>query len=121
MGRFRVVFTEEQNLSGTLLTEITVDAARLVLLSADNDALLDVPVDVVQSADRGSTARTERLRGTHSNHGRAWTAQEEAELRRLWSEGKGVQEIAERLGRSRGAVGSAARRLGLVDKPVGSS
>jgi len=41
-------------------------------------------------------------------------SQEEAELKRLKSEGKSTREISEILQRSKGAIGSRLSKMGLV-------
>lgn len=48
---------------------------------------------------------------------RAWTAEEEATLRRLWDEGASDEAIAEALGRSPRSVEGKRQRLGLTAWP----
>lgn len=45
-----------------------------------------------------------------------WTADEIAELRRLWTDGLLVREICQRMGRSSGAVVAKIDRLGLKSR-----
>ena len=52
-------------------------------------------------------------RGDLERRRRAWTKGEDRALRRLWAEGVPASGIADRLGRTRGAVMSRARTLGL--------
>lgn len=117
MGQVRVVFDTPQQFGTVTLTEITVDADRLVLM-AGGTVTLDVAAGVVRTLDGGAATRTARLRGRNRNHGRSWQPVEEAELRRLWG-AMSVAELAAHFGRSRGAISSAARRLKLPERPRG--
>ncbi|TDC73032.1 hypothetical protein [Actinomadura sp. 7K507] len=117
MGQVRVVFDGPRQFGGVTLTEMTVDADRLVLMS-DGKVALDIPAGIVETLDGGAASRTARLRGRNQNHGRSWQPAEEAELRRLW-DAMGVGELAAHFGRSRGAISSAARRLKLPERPRG--
>ncbi|MBO2459255.1 hypothetical protein [Actinomadura violacea] len=124
MARVRVIFQEEQNFDGTLVRELTVDAARLVLVGAQGEALCNVPVASIRSIDRGAEARTVRLRNAHRNHGRAWSGPEESQLREMWAAGTSVTDLTEHFGRSRNAINSAVRRLNLPprdgEQPAGT-
>lgn len=80
------------------------------------EVLLDVATDNVRAMDRGAGARTERLRGSHRNHGRAWSGLEESELRRMWGEGVSLADLVKHFGRSPGGIRSALLRLGLVQR-----
>lgn len=49
---------------------------------------------------------------------KVWTAEDEAELRRLWAEGVKLSALAGQLGRARGSVSLKAARLGLPPRQV---
>ncbi|WP_157431763.1 hypothetical protein [Actinomadura hibisca] len=117
----RVQFTSPQTWGGITDTTLTVDAARLVLLDGNDQVVLDVPADVVRQIDRGATARTNRLRDAHRNHGRAWRDDERAELRRLWAEPVPREDLISTFGRSWNSIASEARRLRLGERPTPES
>lgn len=48
---------------------------------------------------------------------RAWSYDEETELRALWGDGVVTAKIAARFGRSRNAVIGKANRMGLAPRP----
>ncbi len=56
----------------------------------------------------------EKIREKHTNAYRAWNPEEEKELKRLFSRGKQMKEMSEKLGRNPGAIRSRLRKLGLV-------
>ncbi|WP_329519883.1 hypothetical protein [Spirillospora sp. NBC_01491] len=117
-----MIFAEEQNFAGALVTEVTVDAARLVLVGAQGEALLDVPVAGVRNVDRGRQARTERLKAEHVNHGRPWDESERTRLREMCASKTPMREMINQIGRSSGSIRGEMRRLGLVvdgAEPVG--
>ncbi|MFI0349196.1 hypothetical protein [Actinomadura sp. 9N407] len=119
MAQVRVTFTGPQQFGQVRVTELTVEADRLVLMNGGS-AVLDVPAEALASADQGSGGRLDRLRSVHPNHGKAWTEQEDTELRRLFGAGVGTGDLGKHFGRSRGAVRSALLRLGLVERGVPS-
>jgi hypothetical protein len=137
MATIRVRFTEPVPISTAVkvdvpVPEVTVsEGARVLVVSAEGEVLLDVPADqvadvgvVVQgrpSAEAGASERLAELKERNPNHGRAWTAAEEQELARLFHDGVSVPELVERLGRSRGGIRSALVRLGLVERKTGAS
>ncbi|MBR2667074.1 MAG: hypothetical protein IKD96_02810 [Oscillospiraceae bacterium] len=55
--------------------------------------------------------------GRPSNAGKPWTATADSELRKLFGDGKRINEISEYLERSIGAIESRLEKLGLKDKP----
>jgi len=79
------------------------------------------PTDTTSSKD-SETRTNERVkaytiaekRNEHPEAYAAWTPEEEAELKRLKSEGKSTREISEILQRSKGAIGSRLSKMGLV-------
>ncbi|XVQ08475.1 hypothetical protein ACQP1W_38855 [Spirillospora sp. CA-255316] len=117
MTQVRVTFTEPTRFGQVTVTELTVEADQIVLLS-EGRPVLDVPAESLKSADRGERGRVARLRSQHPNHGKAWTAEEDAELRRLFGAGVGTADLVRHFGRSRGAVRSALLRLNLVERGV---
>ncbi|MUN42584.1 hypothetical protein [Actinomadura litoris] len=118
--RVRVVFVAEQDFDGTLVKELTVDAARLVLVGARGEALCDVPVASVRVVDRGPEVRTAELKGRSANHGRAWTREDREKLARLYGAKASMRELMEALGRTRGGIRSELVKLGLVERKQAS-
>lgn len=115
MVQIRVSFDSPQRLGAITATDITVEADQLVLLNGGN-AVLNVAAGAVRSLERAGGGRLARLRARYPNHGKPWTAEEDAELTRLWGEGASTADLSERFGRSRGAVRSAALRLNLGER-----
>jgi ATP-dependent DNA helicase PIF1 len=56
----------------------------------------------------------EIIREKHPQAYRSWTADEEAELKKLFERGKQMKEISEKLGRKPGGIRSRLKKLGLV-------
>jgi DNA-directed RNA polymerase specialized sigma24 family protein len=56
----------------------------------------------------------EEIRIEHMNAYRAWSPEEEGELRQLHAEGLSVDAICARIGRQPGGVRSRLRKLGLI-------
>lgn len=54
------------------------------------------------------------IRTTHPQAYRAWTAEEEAQLKKLFERGKQMKEMQEKLGRQPGGIRSRLKKLGLV-------
>jgi len=88
-----------------------------------SDTATNVTIAVSQqpSSDPNSFVKTDRLAEIRKLHPRAyepWTSEEESELGRLRSDGSDVSEIADHLGRQRGAIESRLARLSSdVDSP----
>lgn len=57
----------------------------------------------------------EKIREKHTNAYRAWNSEEEKELKRLFSRGKQMKEMAEKLGRKPGAIRARIKKLGLTE------
>ncbi|GAA1564418.1 hypothetical protein GCM10009678_54380 [Actinomadura kijaniata] len=112
----RVQFTEAQTWGGITDTQLTVDAARVVLLDSNDQVVLDVPADVLRQIDRGAVARTSDLRGRHRNHGKAWSKEERTALREMWATAAPWDVLIQQFGRSRNSITSEARRLGLGER-----
>ncbi|MGI5208739.1 hypothetical protein ACQEU6_45135 [Spirillospora sp. CA-108201] len=115
MPEVRVMFERPQTFGSVTVSEMRVEADRLVLVNAGAVAL-DVAVTEVRSVDWGTGARAERLRALFPNHGKPWTTEEDAELRRMWEAGTPKSELVKHFGRSPGGVRSALLRLGLVQR-----
>lgn len=116
MAQVRLVFSEPQRIDSAMVTELTVEADRLVF-AQDGTVVLDVAADTVALVERAGESRLARLRAEHPNHGKPWTVREDDDLRRMFGDGVGTAELARHFGRSRGAVRSALLRLGLVERP----
>jgi DNA-binding NarL/FixJ family response regulator len=56
----------------------------------------------------------EEIRSEHTNAYRAWSPEEEGELRQLHAGGLSVDAIGARIGRQSGGVRSRLRKLGLI-------
>lgn len=56
----------------------------------------------------------EIIRETHPQAYRAWTADEEAELKKMFERGKQMKEMSAKLGRKPGGIRSRLKKLGLV-------
>lgn len=54
------------------------------------------------------------IRETHPQAYRAWTADEEAELKKMFERGKQMKEMSAKLGRKPGGIRSRLKKLGLV-------
>ncbi len=54
------------------------------------------------------------IRAIHPQAYRAWTADEEAKLKKMFERGKQMKEMAEKLGRKPGAIRSRLKKLGLA-------
>ena len=82
---------------------------------------IDMAISQQPSDNSNSFMETDRLAEIRQTYPRAyepWTADEESELERLHTDGLDVSEIANRLGRQRGAVESRLARLSSdVDRP----
>lgn len=115
MAQVRLVFNEPQQFDAVTVTELTVEADRLVLAQGGS-VVLDVAADSIAMIDHGTGGRLERLRAKHPNHGRPWTAEEDAKLGELHGQGVGTADLVQHFGRSRGAVRSALLRLGLIER-----
>ncbi len=70
-----------------------------------------------QRRDQGPKAAPKEDGGRPSNAGKPWTATADSELRKLFGDGKRINEISEYLERSIGAIESRLEKLGLKDKP----
>ncbi len=55
-----------------------------------------------------------KLRETHPNAGKAWSAADDEELRRLFTAGNAVEDIALLFGRTNNGVRQRLERLGLI-------
>lgn len=115
VAQVRLVFREPQQFDTATVTELTVEADRLVLAQGGS-VVLDVAADSIALIDHGNGGRLERLRAKHPNHGKSWTAMEDAKLRELHGQGVGMADLAHHFGRSRGAVRSALQRLNLIER-----
>ncbi|RSN51761.1 hypothetical protein [Actinomadura sp. WAC 06369] len=117
MGEVRVTFNGPQRFDAVTVTEMTVQADQLVSLHRGQQ-VLNVTAESVRTLETGDGAggRLERLRAKHPNHGKPWTADEDAQLTARFRAGARPAELAEEFGRSRGAVRSALLRLGLVER-----
>jgi hypothetical protein len=123
MGKFRVTFSTPQRVmdvmpSDVLVTEVVVEADRLVLLR-DDGVQMDVSPDVVASAGAVLVEPTQEAGGKKQdrpeNEGKPWGQEEIAELLTAWESGiTNTRELAERHGRSSGAIRSRLKLLGLV-------
>ncbi|TDD26102.1 hypothetical protein E1287_36685 [Actinomadura sp. KC06] len=115
MARIRVIFDSPQTFDAITVTEMTVEADQVVLLNGGTP-VLNVAADAVRSLEGAGGGRLARLRAKHPNHGKPWTAEEDAELTRRWNEGVSAADLSEHFGRSRGAVRAAALRLRLPER-----
>jgi hypothetical protein len=123
MGRFRVRFTTPQRVadvmpSDALVSEVVVEADRLVLLR-DDGVQVDVSPELVESAgavvaEQSGASDADGRVGRPGKEGKPW---EEAEVEALvegFREGMTARELADRHGRTTGAIRSRLRLLGLV-------
>lgn len=54
------------------------------------------------------------IRAKHPQAYRSWTANEEAELKKMFERGKQMKEMTEKLGRKPGGIRSRLKKLGLA-------
>ncbi|WP_019634341.1 hypothetical protein [Actinomadura atramentaria] len=117
----RVKFKRPVTHGGATVSELTFQTAvRVVLVDAQGRAVYDGDADDIAVIDHGAAARTERLRGANSSHGRPWLPQEKQDLRDAWLAGTPMADLVTRFGRSSNAIASEARRQNLP-KTVGRS
>lgn len=68
-----------------------------------------------ESRDKqGESSTLEALRANHPQAYRAWTADEEAQLKKMFDRGKQMKEMTEKLGRQPGGIRSRLKKLGLI-------
>ncbi|MER6814510.1 hypothetical protein ABT299_34990 [Spirillospora sp. NPDC000708] len=117
MAQMRVVFDGPQRFDSVTVTEMTVEADQIVLLNGGQQ-VLNVRAESVRTLEGEETGggRLARLRAKHPNHGKPWSAEEDARLRELHARGVPTADLVRHFGRSRGAVRSALLRLGLVER-----
>lgn len=123
MGTVRITFSSPQRVSDVmpadaLVSEVVVEADRLVLLQGD-DVQVDVSPDVVAWAGpaQQESAEQEAQPGKQKppNEGKPWSAEEAAQLAARFEAGvTKTRELAELHGRSTSAIRSRLRILGLV-------
>jgi len=123
MGKFRVRFTEPQRVGDVmppdvLVSEVVVEADRLVLVREGTEVQLDVGAETVAELRPVSEEAPRKTRERAMNDGAAWTEHEIESLRAAWETGPKtaarVKELASLHGRSVGAIRSRLKALGLV-------
>lgn len=76
--------------------------------------LEDVLAELQQVAEKRPNPYA-KLRETHPNAGKPWSTSDDDILRQLYREGKPVEDLALRFGRTANGVRQRLERLGLAD------
>lgn len=124
MGRLRVRFTSPQPVTevlsaDALVSEVVIETDHVALLR-DNGMQLSVSPEVLawmrpDDPEPQQADTTGMVRERPPNEGAPWTDEEVAALRAAWESGvRRTRELAERHGRSTGAIRSRLRALGLT-------
>jgi hypothetical protein len=96
--------------------ELQNEALRLLARALDNfaDDQRAFDAQFQRNAARGRNPYA-RLRESHPNAGKAWTAKDDEELRRLYAAGNAIDELAPLFARTKNGVRQRLVRLGLID------
>lgn len=113
MAKIRITFAQPQQFGVATVTELTVEADRLLALT-NGEEVLNVPVEAVARLDQGQPQRGAKSRERHPNHGKPWTDEDKESLAHQWQEGTALDDLSDHFGRSRSGIWAKLTDLGLL-------